>query len=72
MHFPIAGQKLSWEKLNLNPRESTGKTGEAFSVGDQVICIGSRFLSSRSTFNENFNYSAVSCAEYVKEFYHPA
>ena len=49
--------------FTLNPRELIGKRGEAFSVDDQVIRISSRFLSSRNTFNENFDYFEVSCAE---------
>ena len=86
MHFPIASQHHSREKLplevrsypyrmhlssTLNPRELVGKRGEAFSVDDQVVRFGSRFLSSRSTFNENFNYFAVSCPKCIKEFYQP-
>ena len=55
----------------LNPRELIGMRGEVFLVDDQVICISSRFLSSGNTFNENFDYFGVSCAEYIKEFYHP-
>ena len=47
----------------LNPRELIGMRGEVFLVDDQVICISSRFLSSGNTFNENFDYFGVSCAE---------
>ena len=59
--------------FTLNLRELIGKRGQTFSVGDQIIRIGNRFFfSTRSTFSENFNYFAVSCAEYIKKFYHPA